>query len=114
MSHRPKRIAEKRPSEWATWQGRLVWEIDRAVNGAFAESYSAASLEWGFQRTQLKTWRDRLSGGGDLHISTLFRLQQKLGFSWEWFLHNTGWPTQEVARLHGSHLRSVPDSNDDE
>lgn len=111
MSRQPKRLTEKRPAEWATWQGRLGWAIDRAVE-AFP-SVSAASEKWGFARTQLNTWRKRLAAGSDLQFSTILGLQDHLHLSWEWLTTGRGWPTQEVARVHGTHLRSVPPDDED-
>ena len=106
MSRHPKRVVEKRPAEWVTWQGRLLWAIDRAV--AAFPSIGAASLKWGFARSQLNTWRNRLKGKGDLHFSTVLILQSHLQVSIDWLAFGHGWPTAEVARTHGSYLRSVP------
>lgn len=110
MSQHPKRLPERRPSEWATWQGRLGWAIDRAVESF--PSISAASESWGFARTQLNTWRKRLESGGDLQFSTVAALQEHLHMSWFWLATGHGWPTSEVARTHGAPLRAV--RSDDE
>ena len=86
--------------------------IDRAAEAY--PSISATSEAWGFARTQLNTWRKRIEDGGDLQFSTVIALHQHLRFSWYWLATGNGWPTAEVARLHGAHLYSVPTGEFDE
>lgn len=89
----------KRPKEWETWQGRLVWMIDHVVPSEMTMRDLARKAL--LPETSLSVQVPRLRDGGDLHFSTILALQKVLGFSMEWLAENKGWPTEEIRRRMG-------------
>lgn len=99
----------RRPREWDTWQGRLIWLIDDKVGPQKISLRRLAYLA-GLPQTGLSVQVERLRRGGDMQFSTVIALHTILGCSWEWLADGTGWPSEEVRRLMGGSappLRSV-------
>lgn len=90
----------RRPKEWDTWQGRLLWMIDRVVSGEMSlrKLAHAAGLPG---ESGLSVQVERLRTGGNMKFSTVISLQGVLGCSWEWLAEGKGWPTEEIRRRMG-------------
>lgn len=98
----------RRPREWDTWQGRLVWLIDRAVPHEMTLRELARKA--GLPETGLSVQVDRLRAGGNMQFSTVIAMHMVLGCSWDWLADGTGWPSEELRRRMSSSmppLRSV-------
>lgn len=89
----------RRPKEWETWQGRLLWMIRHVVPSEM--SLRSLSTKATGKPTALAAQIPRLEAGGDLNFSTIAALQAVLGFSWDWLAENKGWPTEEIRRRMG-------------
>ena len=90
----------RRPKEWDTWQGRLLWMIDRVVSGETTLRQLARDAGLPGE-SGLSVQVDRLRAGGNMKFSTVIALQAILGCSWDWLAEGKGWPTEEIRRRMG-------------
>lgn len=112
----------KRPKEWATWQGRVVWMVEDYID---PPTISQRELERraGLPDGSLWNRMSRLKTVGtaekdpDLAVSTLISINKVIGASWEWIIEGKGWPSESARqKFGGSHppLRAVRPTRDDE